>query len=105
MDKCCMCGRFCGYQADASTPFGNSSMLEPPDPEFYCKRCAKRCEDEAVARGSVYGDWMPADWQWRAAERLGWVRAGPKGAAWAEFFPPDKVPPGYVTDGHQRIAA
>lgn len=102
MNHCCMCGRFVPWNADSSTPFGNSSMLEPPDPEFYCARCAKKAEDEAVAAGHVYSDWIPADWQFRAAERIGLVRAGPNGAAWAEFFSPDKVPAGYSTEGHQR---
>lgn len=95
MNKCCICGRYCGWRADSSTPFGNSYSMEPPEPEFYCRRCARKEEREALRTGRLFSDWIPARWQLRVAKKLGYVRAGPKGASWATFFKPDQVPPDY----------
>lgn len=45
--KCCDCGKFC-LPADSSTSFGSSLDLEPPEPEYYCKKCVKRYIDQYI---------------------------------------------------------
>ena len=66
-------------------------MLEPPDEEFYCDECAKHEEERAVERGWVPNNWRKAQWERRAAERLGLEEVVPsKGAAWTMFKPKDK---------------
>ena len=94
LPNCCRCGRFC-VPVDQSTNFGHTGDLEPPDDEYYCKRCARREENDAVKTGRVPSFWRNPSWAYRAAKRLGLVLAGPRGAAWAEWFPKDKVPQDY----------
>ena len=93
--RCGECGRFMAGVADSSTPFGDCTMSEPPDDEYYCAPCALRLEEEAVQRDYLPDNWIPAAWERRAAQRLGLVRVGPKGAAWAHWSPPDRIPEGY----------
>lgn len=94
--RCCWCQRFVPWDADESISFGSTEDTEPPDPEHYCAPCAKKLEDDAVAKGYLYQNWVPAEWERRAAKRMKMVRAGPKGAAWGHWYAPDKVPDGYV---------
>ena len=68
--KCCYCGRFVRWDADVSSPFGGALDVDPPDPEHYCPGCAKRLEDEAVAKGGLSPNWIPAEWERRAAKRM-----------------------------------
>jgi hypothetical protein len=94
--KCAICGRFVPYGSDSATDFGNSNDVEPPDDHFYCSPCALDEECEAVETGRLPTHWIPADWERRAAKALGYVRAGPSLAAWGHWYPPDKLPDGYV---------
>lgn len=41
------------------------------------------------------GYWIKPMWEKKAGRDLGFVLAGPKGAAWADWFKPDKVPEDY----------
>jgi len=36
--KCCYCGRFC-LPYDGGVYWGSSIDMEPPDPEYFCKKC------------------------------------------------------------------
>ena len=94
--KCCYCGRFVQWDSDASSPFGSAYDTEPPDPEHYCRACAKRLEEEAVTKGRLPLNWVRSAWERRAAKRIGAVKAGPKGAAWGHWYAPDRLPEGYV---------
>lgn len=94
LPNCSVCGQFC-VPAEESTDFGRTGDLEPPDPEYYCKRCVKREEDNAVKSGWVPSFWRNPGWVYRAAKRIGLVLAGPEGAAWAEWFKPNNVPKDY----------
>lgn len=71
--RCSRCGRFTGYDSDSSTPFGTYRDYEPPDPEYYCGLCAIQLEEEAVRRGHLLTNWVSANWERRAAKRLGRV--------------------------------
>lgn len=70
-------------------------MSEPPDEEYYCLPCGIRLEEEAVDRKVLPTNWLSADWERRAARRLGFVRAGPKGAAWGRWCLHHRIPEGY----------
>lgn len=89
---CVICGRFVPYDADYGTPFGSARDLEPPDPEYYCEPCIETQKELCRNHGWVPSDWMPADWHYEIAEELGFVRVGPKGAAWSVFIKPSRVP-------------
>ena len=94
--RCCVCGRFVKWNADSSTYFGGATDLEPPDPLFYCHRCAKREEQLTVVRGYVCNcHWIKPDWERRAAKSLGYVECQVKGAAWTVWYPGNAIPPGY----------
>jgi len=55
---CCECGRFVSYTAaDCGTMYGNSTRLEPPAADFFCKSCAAENIAKAVARGSTIDCW------------------------------------------------
>ena len=98
MPQCSACGRFCRPD-DEYTDFGDSSMLEPPDPVLFCAKCSK-AEEERLVRETVrprrlHLPWRPARFHLRAMKRLGMVlapegRFGPLMAFW-----PDTVPEGY----------
>ena len=61
-------------------------MYEPPDPEFYCAVCAGNEETRAVNRGFIGNDWRKANWQYRAAKRIGLVARAPGPmTAWTEW--------------------
>lgn len=93
--QCSVCGQFCKV-TDSGVPFGNSTSTEPPDDELFCERCAKNSYDTCIANGRPLGGyWIKPLWEKRAAKQLGYVLAGPKGAAWATWFKPDAVPVGY----------
>jgi hypothetical protein len=94
--RCAVCGRFVPYGSDYATDFGDSSDSEPPDDHFYCATCANDEERRAIVTGRLPTHWIPAAWERRAAEALGYVRAGPNLAAWGHWYPPDKLPEGYV---------
>jgi hypothetical protein len=89
---CCVCGRFARWDADSSTRFGNSTELEPPEPDFFCARCEKTEEEYYVQRGWVPSNWIKANWERRAAKRLRLVEAGPKGAGWLKWIDPNYMP-------------
>jgi hypothetical protein len=96
LPNCSECGRFC-IPADESTDFGSCGDLEPPDPHFYCKRCARKLERRAIIEKQLWWAWRPASWMRRVVKKLGAVVAGPKGAAWSQVFAdPAKVPADYV---------
>jgi hypothetical protein len=94
--NCAICGRFTPYGSDSATDFGHSGDADPPDAHLYCGPCAESEERRAIETGIMPTHWIPAEWERRAAERLGYVRAGPKLAAWGHWYPPDKLPDGYV---------
>src|SRR5882672_2405926 len=89
---CAYCGRFVSWGADHYSPFGGACDLEPPDAEYLCKRCVRREYFTAVRERRLPTHWLPAAWEYRAAKRLGFVQAGPKGAAWSHWYAPDAVP-------------
>ena len=37
--KCHECGKFMSNDGICYTPYGNSTMIEPPDEEYICKKC------------------------------------------------------------------
>ena len=95
---CGHCGLFCKI-ADEYTNFGNSGMLEPPDPIYLCARCSQVLEDTIVASvkkpACPHIPWRPSTAHWRAIKRLGMVLAGPRHAAWCRAFWPDNIPKDY----------
>ena len=94
--RCAWCGLFCSWDSDYSVPFGGYNDHEPPPEEFFCHSCAKSLEEDHVKRGFVPSNWIPAQWEKRAAKRCGLVRAGPKHAAWGQWKKPDALPNGWV---------
>jgi 5-methylcytosine-specific restriction endonuclease McrA len=92
---CAYCGRFVSWGADHFTPFASGEALDPPDDEYLCKRCARREYVEAIRERRLPTHWHPAKWEYRAAKKLGFVRAGPSGAAWTHWFAPNSLPTGY----------
>jgi len=93
---CCICGRFVSWQADYSTCFGGALDYEPPEPDYFCSRCAEESKQQCIKRGYLPGNWIPAKWEIEAAEILGMVRAGPKGAGWGRWCRREQLPEGYV---------
>jgi hypothetical protein len=98
MPNCCVCGRFCSWSADRSAPF-NSMAVGPPEEEFYCDRCAKAQEEHYVNAGWVPNSWIKADWERRAAKRLGFIEVALSRAAWTQWSSPDKIPEGFEPCG------
>lgn len=97
--NCSRCGRFFSpfSNFDAYTNYGGSSDYEPPDADFFCELCAaKELEEILAERRKPPHPWRPARIHYEAALLLGYVEAGPRGAAWADFFKPDQIPKGYV---------
>jgi len=45
--RCSECGQFC-RPVDSGTFYGHCNDTDPPDPDFFCARCAKRNMDEAI---------------------------------------------------------
>jgi len=81
-----------GRAGDATTEV----LIEPPEPEYLCKRCVRRLTAEAVRERRLPTHWIPARWERRAAKQLGFVRAGPSADSWDHWFAPEHVPDGYV---------
>lgn len=92
---CAYCGRFVSWGADSFTPFGSGEQLDPPEPEHLCQRCVRRLERDAARDRRLPTHWIPARWEHRIAKRLGFVQAGPKGAAWSHWYAPENVPTDY----------
>ena len=44
---CAECGRFC-HIADVGIFYGSCTDMEPPEPEFFCTRCAVRKLNQAI---------------------------------------------------------
>lgn len=82
-NRCCICGKFCKWEADNSIPFGNSCDYEPPEPEYYCKSCVKKEKKYHKEIGWLPSNWMPAKWEFEVAIEIGMWRAGPIGGAWS----------------------
>lgn len=42
--RCCNCGKYCGYMCDSGTYYGCADYEnpEPLDPDFFCKKCARK---------------------------------------------------------------
>lgn len=95
-ERCCICGRFVSWDADRSTSFGDTSMTDPPDPNYYCGPCAAEQEEEAVRDRRLPDHWVVSQWERRAAQRIGMVHAGPKMAAWGGWYAPSRIPADYV---------
>lgn len=99
-DKCCVCGKFVklSHLTDASTSYGNSNDYEPPDPDWFCDDCAMAQYKNAIKTRHLPHNWVPAQWERRAAKKMGFIRVGPKGAAWGSWFDPTRgpIPDGYV---------
>ena len=92
---CGGCGRFAPWGADTFTPYGGALDVDPPEPVPLCRRCCVEDYRKAVRDRRLPSHWIPARWEYRAAKKIGFVRAGPKGAAWAHWFAPSAVPAGY----------
>ena len=98
-NRCDYCGKFCSWIGmDRYTPFGGPLDFEPPDEVLMCCKCSQAETHRMVQHGRVSGgEWLPSRASRRAAKRLAWRRAGPKGAAWAQWFSMSKpLPPDYV---------
>lgn len=94
--RCSECGHFVNWlDHDSSRPFGSVTDLEEPESIFYCIRCSNELEEEAVKAESLPCNWQKARWEYRAAERLGYLMAGPSGASWSRWVKPDQIPPGW----------
>jgi len=91
--RCCICGRFCKWDADNSTPFGDSSNYEPPEPNYYCERCAEAEKQYHIEARWLPTNWVPAHWEYEAAAILKMGRAGMGMNAWDEWAPIDKLLP------------
>lgn len=99
MNRCDYCGKFCSWVGmDEYTLYGGPEDSDPPDPIRMCIRCSQAETQRMVAEGRVHnGEWLPSRASRRAAKRLGWRRAGYRGAAWANWFPMNKpLPDGWV---------
>ena len=94
--NCNYCGHFMSYdEHDEYTNFGSCEDMEEPDAVYVCRKCALKEKKRMIESGMVAHPWRLAKYMREAAEELGLVEAGPKGAAWANFFKPDEVPEGY----------
>lgn len=61
--KCCNCGRFTPWDSDQGTTYGGYYDFEPPDPDYFCKQCAKEFLNNAINRNYVINCWwMKPDW-------------------------------------------
>jgi hypothetical protein len=89
--QCHICGRICSWNSDSSINFGGYEDMEPPDPDFYCKRCVSREYRDALKNRHLPHHWVPARWEFRAAKKLGFVRMNPKSAAWGEWISPERI--------------
>jgi len=72
--KCQICGVYCGYSADSGTTYGCSDYdsPEPFDPDFWCKKCAKKEYKRALVEGEkMYVYWQMPNWQIKALKKLG----------------------------------
>ncbi|KKN04966.1 hypothetical protein LCGC14_1092000 [marine sediment metagenome] len=97
LNRCDYCGKFIAYgKQDQYTNFGSCADTDPPDPVTLCPSCSNEQYKECVKRGHPGCAWIPANSMFRAAKQLGFVRAGPEHAAWAEFYKPEKIPKGYT---------
>jgi len=66
-----MCGQFVPWSADSSTYWGDSTMTVPPDPDYYCTRCAEKCKQEAIRKGYVMNAyWIKPKWQLEAMKAI-----------------------------------
>ena len=97
--KCDYCGRFYKWEdGDEYTRFGRCDELEPPDPTFLCGTCAENGYRGSLADGRPEDAWRLAKYMRRAAKKLGFVRATPKGAVWGQWFREGTVPDGYEAE-------
>lgn len=95
--RCCICGRYCEYDADSSVPFGDSSMMEPPDPDFYCHPCIEISKEYYRENNSMPVAWIPAIWHLDLAVELGYALGGYAGASWSSWYRTgEPLPAGYV---------
>lgn len=95
--KCCMCGRFCKWDADSSTPFGSSQDLEPSEPEYYCVVCIEGEKKYHIEAKWLPSNWIPAKWEYEVAKEIGMGRAGYKGGGSSKWFKLDsELPEGYI---------
>ena len=94
--RCCVCEKYC-KPVDESVGFGEYNDLEPPDPDFYCKKCARAETKRHIQMKWVPQTWQPAEWHFEVAKKLGYGRAGLKGGAWAHWFKKNEpLPSGYT---------
>ena len=69
--NCCKCGRFVGWDADSGAYWGSSQDPEPPDPIYFCKRCAEKLKLEAIQKGYTLNCyWCKPKWQIEAIDRI-----------------------------------
>ena len=54
--NCSNCGHFC-IPYDQSCSFGGSCDLEPPEPDYYCQKCAEKLEEEHVSQNRIPTNW------------------------------------------------
>jgi hypothetical protein len=94
--RCSSCGRFC-RPADRGIPFGGPTDLEPPDEQFWCRRCARSEELRCLKTEWVPLYWVKPRWTRKAARRLGMIEVRPVGAAWSVWMmhPKKGIPEGW----------
>ena len=71
--------------AKTIAPFFSHCFLESIEPGRYCGKCAEKKEAYYVAAGHVPSDWIPAEWQRRAAAKIGMRRCRQNGNGWSIF--------------------
>jgi len=73
--KCAFCGRFVSWKADQATYYGSVTDCEPPDPHYFCDRCADESKLEQLSKGRPYqAYWLEPDWNREVADELGFVK-------------------------------
>lgn len=73
--KCEYCGRFVSWTADQATYYGSVIDIEPPDPHYFCERCAEEARQEQLKKGQPYqAYWLEPEWNREVAKELSFVK-------------------------------
>ena len=73
--RCELCGKFTSWAADSATYYGSVLDMEPPDPHYFCDKCAQECKEKQLKSGQPYqGYWIDPAWNRVVANRLGFVK-------------------------------
>jgi hypothetical protein len=76
----------------------SGEACDPPDDEFWCKRCAKHNVNYYVKQGWVPNYWHKPRWTYRAAEKLGLIEIVEGINSWTIWHDKSKpIPKGWLT--------